>query len=100
MSEQPEPIDVLLDRILKRTRYEILATVLAVETPTPEPEPKTEGMMGIKRACEYLQCSETQLRQMVKEGLLPERRVGNRLRFKSQELDKATEVKTRLQKVG
>lgn len=87
-----------IDRILERARHELQAVILS--TPIIEPvQSKTEGMMGIKRACEYLQCSETQLRQMVKEGLLPERRVGNRLRFKSQELDKATEV-SRLKKVG
>lgn len=88
-----------IDRILERARHELQAVILSVFIPDPV-QSKTEGMMGIGKACEYLQCSETQLRQMVKEGLLPERRVGNRLRFKSQELDKATEVKTRLQRVG
>lgn len=86
-------------RILERVQNELVAIVLSVSTPEPA-RLKRDGMMGIGEACEYMKCSETHIRQMVKEGLLPERRVGNRLRFKSDELDRATEVKARLEKVG
>lgn len=94
--EQKKQVDLILERV----RHELLAIVLAAPLVPSEPaKPAPDGMMGITRACEYLECSETHIRQMVKEGLLPERRVGNRLRFKPDELDRATVVKTRLQKV-
>lgn len=88
------PLQDQIDRIIERARLEVQAVVLSIQ---PEPAKlKRDGMMGIGEACEYMKCSETHIRQMVKEGLLPERRVGNRLRFKSDELDRATEVKARL----
>lgn len=93
------PLQDQIDRILERARLEVQAVVLSIQPPEPA-KLKRDGMMGIGEACEYLECSETHIRQMVKEGLLPERRVGNRLRFKSDELDRATEVKARLEKVG
>lgn len=91
--EQKKQVDLILERV----RHELLAIVLAL--PVQVEPAKPDGMMGITRACEYLECSETHIRDMVKKGLLPERRVGNRLRFKPDELDRATVVKTRLQKV-
>lgn len=92
--EQTKQVDLILERV----RHELLAIVCDVPLVQPEPA-KPDGMMGITRACEYLECSETHIRDMVKKGLLPERRVGNRLRFKPDELDRATVVKTRLKEV-
>lgn len=90
-----------VERIMERAKHEILSVVLAIEPPASEVRaPAPDGMMGITKACQYLECSETHIRGMVRDGLLPERRVGARLRFKPSELDAATEVKARLKEAS
>lgn len=44
--------------------------------------------LGIKEASEFLGCGEWKLRQLVKENKIPYYRIGNRIKFSEQALEK------------
>lgn len=95
MSEQEEKIN----RILEKAKHDILSVLLEVGPPSSTPIAQPDGMVSHKAAAEYLGVTPRHLENLVKEGKVPQHKVGESRRYKLSEMDKATLTKPRLKAV-
>jgi excisionase family DNA binding protein len=84
-----------IERIFEKTKHEVLAVIASMEPEIREveSEPQLEPLVTIKVAAQHLGISESQLRALEKQGLVPAYRPGGILRFDLAELREAVRSK-------
>lgn len=85
-----------IERIFEKAKYEALAVIASIEPEILEVknEPKQpEPLASIKVAAQHLGISESQLRSLERQGLVPSYRPGGILRFDLVELREAVRAK-------
>lgn len=80
-----------IERIFEKAKYEALAVVAAIEPEIQEvvTESPADNLVTIKAAAKHLGISESQLRALERQGLVPAYRPGGILRFDLAELRQA-----------
>lgn len=91
-----------IERIFEKAKYEALAVIASIEPEVLEvkDESHPEPLATIKVAAQHLGISESQLRALERQGLVPSYRPGGILRFDLAELREAVRAKKSKQRAG
>jgi hypothetical protein len=89
-----------IERIFEKAKHEALAVIASIEPEIreAESEPSTQPLVTIKVAAQHLGISESQLRSLEKQKIVPAYRPGGILRFDLTELREAVRAKTSISK--
>ena len=84
-----------IERIFEKAKHEVLAVLASIEPEIREveSEPQPGPLVTIKVAAKHLGISESQLRSLERQGLVPAYRPGGVLRFDLTELREAVRAK-------
>ena|SRR5256885_13573791 len=91
MAEEYQKHVEQIERIFEKAKYEALAVIASIEPEILEVkgEPQPDPLATIKVAAQHLGISESQLRSLERQGLVPSYRPGGILRFDLAELREA-----------
>jgi excisionase family DNA binding protein len=95
MAEEHQKQAEQIERIFERAKHEALAVLASIEPQLceVESEPQAEPLVTIKVAAQHLGISESQLRSLERQGIVPAYRPGGVLRFDLSELREAVRAK-------